>query len=156
VTGALLQLKKHVHWIQPPEQARSGVSPQLEPRRILEICSSLSEAKISGWEDVARIDIRPSKGLVKVTSVSNWEVQLDAANGEILSSASRRSDLIEALHDGSWFGDLAKYGIFFPAGVMLSLGAIAGAYLFLLPWFRGVTRRRNKRVAPITQSSHQA
>lgn len=51
---------------------------------------------------IDRIDIRPDKGMVKFTFKQHYqEVQLDCANGAILSFSKRRSDFIEQLHDGS-------------------------------------------------------
>lgn len=52
--------------------------------------------------ELDRIDARPSKGILKFTFTAHyWEVQLDATNGTPLSVALRRSDFLEALHDGS-------------------------------------------------------
>jgi uncharacterized iron-regulated membrane protein len=140
-TGLLLQVKKDFSWVQPPEQRGSG-APAVAFDSILAACIATPQAGISGWEDVARVDIRPSKSLVKVVSSTGWEVQLDAANGQVLQVAQRRSDLIESLHDGSWFGDWAKRGIFLPVGIALLLLLATGVYLFVLPyWRRRVSRQ---------------
>ena len=40
---------------------------------------------------------------MKVRAKNNWEIQLDLEKGTILKTAFRRSDIIEQLHDGSWF-----------------------------------------------------
>jgi uncharacterized iron-regulated membrane protein len=59
----------------------------------------------------------------------------------VLQTMVRRSDLIESLHDGSWFHDRAKLWIFFPVALAL-LGLWAtGVYLWLLP---ALTRRRRR------------
>jgi hypothetical protein len=50
-----------------------------------------------------------------------------------LQTAYRRSDLMESLHDGSWFHPLAKLWIFLPAGVIVFVLWVTGIYLFLLP-----------------------
>jgi len=63
----------------------------------------------------------------------------------LLQSAYRRSDLIETLHDGSFFHPLVKLGVFFPAAVIVFGLWITGMYLFLLP-FRA--RANKRRVAP--------
>lgn len=56
--------------------------------------------------ELNRIDVRKNKGIAKfVFEEGNWGVQLDGATGEILQIGKRRSDLIENLHDGSFFDD---------------------------------------------------
>ncbi len=51
---------------------------------------------------VDRIDIRPDKGIAKVTFKNHFtEVQLDGYSGEVLSVETRHSDWIEKVHDGS-------------------------------------------------------
>jgi hypothetical protein len=60
----------------------------------------------------------------------------------VLQSTYRRSDLIESLHDGSWFHDRAKLFIWLPAGVVLCGLWGTGLYLWVLPY---LTRRRRKQ-----------
>jgi uncharacterized iron-regulated membrane protein len=141
-SGLLLQLKKQLPWVQPAEQRGSGKVPRIGPERMLEACRGVPEAEVREWADIARVDIRPSRGLVKVTAANGWELQLDAGTGEVLQSAYRRSDLIESLHDGSYFGDGVKLGVFLPAGLGLLLLWGTGVYLFWLPI--GVKWRRKR------------
>ena len=61
----------------------------------------------------------------------------------MLSSTYRRSDLIESLHDGSWFGDLAKYWIFLPNGLILLFLWVSGLYLFWIPF--GAKRKKKRK-----------
>ncbi|GGD32008.1 hypothetical protein GCM10011343_22650 [Flavobacterium orientale] len=52
--------------------------------------------------EIDRIDVRPEKGMVKFTFKSHfYEVQLDGATGELLQIDTRRSDVVEKIHDGS-------------------------------------------------------
>src|SRR5687768_10278318 len=99
-TGILLQLKKHVAWVQPPERRGVGREPTLPPDGLLAACRGVPEAGVRGWEDIDRVDLRPDRGVYKVTARNNWEVQVDARTGEVLQVAYRRSDVIESLHDG--------------------------------------------------------
>ena len=140
-TGLLLQLKKQVDWIQPPTQRGSSEAPGLGFERILELTRAVPEAQVESWDDIDRLDVRPTSGVVKVRCKNRWEVQFDSASGEILSSTYRRSDLIESLHDGSWFGDGVKLYLFLPVGVILLGLWITGVYLWLLPYLR---RRQRK------------
>lgn len=141
-TGILLQLKKDVDWVQPPEQRRSSREPTVSFDVILESCRTVPEAEIESWKDVNRVDVRPSKGIIKVRAKNSYEVQLDQQTGEVLQVAYRRSDTIEAIHDGSWFHDVAKLWVFLPAAVILLVLWITGMYLFVLPYWVRFRRRR--------------
>jgi uncharacterized iron-regulated membrane protein len=142
-TGLLLHFKKQIAWIQPPEHRGAGGDPAVPFDVILERCRTVPQAGIQSWEDVHRIDVRPGRGMLKVTANSGWEVQLDAADGRVLQAAFRRSDVIEALHDGSWFHDAVQMWIFVPAGAGLAVLLATGLYLFLLPILRRRWRRRH-------------
>jgi hypothetical protein len=88
---------------------------------------------------------------------SRWEVQVDLESGEVLQVAYRRSDLLESLHDGSWFHDRAKLWVFLPVGfVVLGLWG-TGIYLFFLPhavrWSRGRSKPASPTGAPHSQDS---
>jgi uncharacterized iron-regulated membrane protein len=133
-TGILLQLKKQLPFVQPNEQRGAATSNTISLGTLLDSARTVSHAGIREWDDIDRIDVRPSKGLIKVIGLSRWEVQLDAGTGAILQTSYRRSDLIEQLHDGSWFHDLAKLGIFLPSGIIVLGLWITGMYLWLLPY----------------------
>lgn len=136
VSGLLLHLKKDVAWIQPPERRGAASAPTLPLDSALAACRTVPEAGVAGWDDVQRIDVRPSRGMMKVIAKSGWEIQVDAATGAVLQAAYRRSDLLEGLHDGSYFHDGVKRWIFLPAGVALLVLWVTGILLFLQPRLR--------------------
>jgi uncharacterized iron-regulated membrane protein len=140
LTGLLLQVKKQVAWVQPPEQKTNAPAPAVPWERILEIARSVPEAGIGGWHDIDRVDMRPGKGMAKVLSKSRWELQIDIRDGSILQSAYRRTDVIEDLHTGAWFSDGAKLWIFLPAALIVTLLWGTGVYLALVHY--QVTARR--------------
>lgn len=143
-SGLLLQVKKQLPWVQPPTQKGEARVPILSFQQILDVARAQPEANIGGWDDIERLDIRPSKGIVKVKSNSSWELQIDTRSGAVLSTKYRRSDWIESLHDGSWFGDGAKLWVFLPNGLVL-LGLWAtGIYLWCLPVFQKRANRRRR------------
>ena len=142
-TGILLLLKKDVEWIQPPTQAGSMSEPGLSFDRILEVARTVPEAEIRSWDDIERVDVRPFNGMLKVRAMNRWEIQLDATTGAILQVAYRRSDLIESLHDGTFFHDKAKLWVLLPNAVVLLGMWLTGIYLFLLP-YRARRRRRQR------------
>lgn len=149
-TGLLLQVKKQVAWVQPTEMKGTPGEPQVSLAAVFAAARSRPEAGIQSWTDIDRIDVRPGKGLIKVIGNSRWEVQIDQGTGEVLKTAYRRSDLMESLHDGSWFHDAAKLWIFLPSGVIVFALWITGIYLFLLP-IR--SRRARSRGGSLNKSS---
>ena len=62
-SGPVLQLKKDVHWIQPATQRGIGTLPQSSFGDILEAAQSVEAAAITGWQDIDRLDVRPSRGM---------------------------------------------------------------------------------------------
>lgn len=141
-TGVILQLKKDWSWVQPPTVRGSGQELALSFDDVLEAVKGVPEAEVAGWDDVDRLDVRPGRGMLKVRANNRWEVQLDAADGTVLQVAYRRSDLIESLHDGSWFDDRAKLWVFLPTAFVALVLWFTGMYLWLLPH---LVRRRRKR-----------
>lgn len=142
-SGLLLQVKKQVPWVQPPEQRTPVSTPGVAWDVILAAAQAMPEAGVTGWEDIDRLDVRPAKGILKVITTSRWEAQLALADGAVLQVAYRRSDLIEQLHDGSFFGDGAKLWLFLPSGMVLLGLWGTGIYLWVLPW---LTKRKRARL----------
>ncbi len=140
LSGLVLQVKKQWDWVQPPTQRGTGTEPVLELPDILDVASRVPGAGIDGWPDIDRLDVRPGRGLVKVRPVDGPEIQIDLGTGAVLQVAERRSDLIESLHDGTFFGgDVGKLGIFLPSGIALLI--LWGTGLWLL-WAPVLRRRR--------------
>jgi len=138
VTGLLLQLKKQISWIQPSEQRGVDNEPAISLAQVLEVCRNVSKAEVRSWADIHRVDVRPSQGILKVSAKNNFEIQIDTQTGKVLQVAYRRFDMIEAIHDGSWFHKWVKLGGFLPAALILLLLWMTGMYLFCLPM---ITRR---------------
>jgi len=144
VTGITLQLKKDVAWIQPPTQIGSSQELSISFDTILSTAKAVPQTNISSWDDVDRLDVRPGKGMLKVRGKNRWEVQIDTKTGDVIQVAYRRSDLIESIHDGSFFHDSFKRWLFLPAGLILFGLWGTGIYLFLLPHMNNRKRRRDK------------
>ena len=133
-SGLLLQLKKEWSWVQPRELRGTGTAPVLDLEGILAAVKAVPDLGVRGWDDVNRLDVRPGRGIVKVWLHSGWEVQVDLGSGTVLQSAYRRSDLIESIHDGSFFaGDWSKLGLFLPVGVVLLVLLLSGLWMFVVP-----------------------
>jgi len=154
-TGILLLLKKDVAWIQPPTQRGTTSAPSVSFERILDVARRVETAGIEDWSDVDRLDVRPSKGIVKVRAKhSRVEVQIDTATGRVLQVAERRSDVIESLHDGSFFHDKVKLFVFLPCATVLLGLWFTGIYLFFLPHWVKAKKRRAARSAQPDRPSH--
>lgn len=143
-SGVVLQLKTESAWIQPPTQQGTGTELLLPWDQVLEVTKGVPEARVESWADIDRLDVRPSKGMLKVRCKNRWEVQIDTSSGKVLSSTLRRSDWIESIHDGSWFHDSFKLWVFLPTGLILCGLWVTGVYLWLLPH---LVRRRRKTSA---------
>jgi len=147
LSGLLLQLKKNWSWIQPPTQ-RGSVSnaPAIDWATLLNAARSVSETTVKDWADIDRLDVRPERGIVKVQTKDRWEIQIDLGSGEVLQTAYRRSDLIESIHDGSWFHESARLGVFLPSAIVVLGLWVTGLALFFLPiWTKRTNRRRRER-----------
>ena len=138
-SGIMLQLKKQSNWIQPNVEVTSSSKP-IMLQSYLDAVSTVKEANISSWDDIERIDIRPDKGIAKIKSKNNWEIQIDIETTEIYAKNYRRSDIIESIHDGSFFSEVVKYGWFLPSGILLLILSLTGIYMFFIP----ILRRRKK------------
>lgn len=140
-TGILLLLKKDIEWLQPPvaPASHTGIS-RVQVDALIEAASRAAEQPL-GWDDIDRIDVRPSDGIAKVITDQLIEYQVDLHTLEVLSTGYRGADLIEKLHDGTFFADLAKYLLMMPSGIALLILWATGVYLFFLTHLQ---RRRKK------------
>ena len=144
--GLLLMLKKEIAWIQPPTEKgiERNVVPEMAINELFEIAEGIPELAITDWSELSRVDVKPGKGSIKFLAANNWEAQIDTTTGEILQVTFRRSDIIESLHDGSFFADWVKLYIFFPSGIVLLVLWGTGIYLFFLPHWKKWQKRRKK------------
>ena len=132
-TGILLLLKKDLEWIQPSSAKTSGLPLQVSFEDVLINLKQVDTLKVQSWKDVSRLDVRPKNSLIKIRLKNQYEVQMDGHTGEILKVSFRRSDVIESLHDGSWFFEGAKLGIVLPISILLLVLLVTGLVLFLIP-----------------------
>jgi hypothetical protein len=111
----------------------------LRPSEIVAI-GEQEMVKLGEDSEVDRIDIRPDKGTAKVTFKKHFtEVQVDGYSGEVLSIATRHSDWIEKVHDGSIvdFYTTGDEGAKLTYSTLVSIGLIllacSGFYLWYYP-----------------------
>lgn len=155
-SGILLQVKKQSDWIQPPTQkglqAQKGytLAPSVEFERILSIAKSIPALEVTSWQQIDRLDVRPSKGIIKIQARNHWEAQIDSETGAVLWVAYRRSNTIESIHDGSWFAEEAKLWVFLPSAIALLIMWCSGAIL-LYTTLKSRYRKRRTRQAHFKQ-----
>lgn len=155
-TGVLLLLKKEFEWIQPSTIKGQGTHPTLSFAEMLNNLNKHPKIHNITWQDIKRIDVRPSKGIIKVQLKEQVEVQMDQQSGEILKIQLRRSDVIEAIHDGSYFSDFTKYWVFLPSAILLFILWVTGIYLFAvteLSKYRSRRKQHNKAIPKHTLSN---
>ena len=149
VSGIVLQVKKQFDWVQPPTQTGSTKTVSLSFDRVLATAKSIEQLQVSDWQDIDRLDVRPNKGVIKILSVNHWEAQIDASSAKVLQVAYRRSDTIEAIHDGSWFAKGAKLWVFLPAALLLFVMWGSGCvllYTTLKSKYKGRIIKRTRRI----------
>lgn len=151
-SGLLLQVKKEFAWIQPPSQQASNNAPSLTFEAILNALKQAPQANLLEWQDIDRLDVRPAKGIIKVQGKNRWEVQLDAQSGEVLQVAFRRSDTIEAIHDGSWFFEGAKLWLFLPAAILLFILWVTGLVMLVTTLKSKYRKNKYQKIAAANQS----
>jgi hypothetical protein len=117
---------------------------------VLHAVKQVPEVSLNSWDDIDRLDVRPTKGIIKVRGKNHWEVQLNAQNGDVLQVAYRRTDTIEAIHDGSWFFEGAKLWLFLPAALLLFVLWVTG--LVMLYTTMKSKYRKNKFRQPLNNS----
>ncbi|WP_448212754.1 PepSY domain-containing protein [Colwellia sp. MEBiC06753] len=142
ITGILLLVRKEFAVLQPPTQKGINTLPSISFEQILSQAKTVEQAKVNSWDDIDRLDVRPSKGVIKVRTNSSWEIQLDSSNGQILQVAYRNSEFIESLHDGTYFQKYANLWLMLPVAIVLFVLWLTGMYLFFLPYFKKWQRNR--------------
>lgn len=144
LSGLFLQVKKEFNWIQPATQTGSAVGASLSFDEILASARAIPQMEVQQWTDIDRLDVRPDDGVIKIRGINGWETQIDAHNASVLHVGQRRSDVIESLHDGSWFHDEAKLWIFLPTAIVVTILWITGIYLLCVPYLAKWKNRKRK------------
>ncbi|EAZ79189.1 PepSY domain-containing protein [Algoriphagus machipongonensis] len=140
ITSVLLAWKKKVELLPPTTKTKSELKENwISPTEMIQIAQSVMDS-LGESREVDRIDIRPDKGIAKVTFKTHFtEVQVDGYTSEVLSVDTRHSDWIEKVHDGSiidyyWTGEEgAKLTYSTLTSLGLILMSISGFYLWYFP-----------------------
>lgn len=140
VTSILLAWKKKVELLPPTTKSISEIKENwISPSEMIFVAQGVMDS-LGESAEVDRIDIRPDKGIAKVTFKTHFsEVQVDGFSGEVLSVDTRHSDWIEKVHDGSiidFYADSDEtskliYSTLTSIGLILM--SLSGFYLWYFP-----------------------
>lgn len=152
VTGLLLAWKKHSGGKILPN-THKGTSTDRKEWLSLDSLETLAIQALGAHfphlnPEVDRIDVRPSKGVLKFRFTEHYyEVQMDCTTGKVMHIEKRFSDLFEQIHDGSivdkWLnikGDWFKLTYANIAALSLLTFTITGFWL----WYGPKLMRKNK------------
>lgn len=149
ITGLLLGLKKQTGLLPPTMKGTSNNAEKwLSLDSIQSVAVRYASQTLQKSAAIDRIDIRPAKGTAKIVFARHFtELQLDCTTGAILSVETRRSDIIEKIHDGSILdflvgtdNDPIKVIYTFCASAGLILLSVSGFWL----WYNPKKMKRQK------------
>jgi len=141
ITALVLMMKEQSNCVQSSTVRGGETTPTVLFETILDSVKAASGGSVTTWDDINRIDVRPSKGVAKVQLEDLREIQIDLATGEVLQAAVRCSDCIEDIHTGGYFGYRVKFGVLFVVVLLMFIQIITGIYL----WLRVIVKNAQKR-----------
>jgi uncharacterized iron-regulated membrane protein len=154
VTGLVLQFKGRSEWIQPETHsgAEGGAAEFITIERLLEVVWAQEHPGFEQLADVSRIDLRPDKRVYKVLSEHGQaELQVCAVTGSVLNVSWRPSDLVESIHDGSFFGGWVYDWVMPATAIGLVFLCLSGFWIWIQPKVR--KRRARRRRAEAARAS---
>ena len=142
-SGILLLLKKDAQWLQPAVVAASHTGASDVRVDALFDAASAAAARPLRWDEIDRIDVRPADGIAKVVTDDALEYQVDLHTLDVLSTGHRGADIVEQIHDGSFFASWVKYVVMIPSGAALLILWLTGMYLFFMTLLKKNSKKRD-------------
>lgn len=136
VTGLFLLQKKQHEWIQPATRTgqEGATADFVSMQRVFDAVLDCNHPDFPAVSAIDRIDFRPGKRVHKVRSKTRHaEIQIDAVTGKVLNIATRPSDFLEQLHDGSVLGEWMHGKVMPGVAVANIILVVSGLYLWLGP-----------------------
>ncbi len=149
MTGFLLLIKKKSDWIQPSTQrgAEGEAGDFITLQRLFDVLWTQNHPDFASVKDIERVDFRPGKRVFKIHSEHHHaEIQVCAVTGKVLSVSWRLSDLLENIHDGSFFAAWFHNWIMPGVSAGLPFLVLSGWWIWLDPKVRKRRNKRRKRV----------
>ncbi|MGE0002833.1 MAG: PepSY domain-containing protein [Fimbriimonadaceae bacterium] len=146
VTGFFLALKSELEWMRPPtRKLESGqdLAAAIHPSEALNAGLDVGIAQLASLDDVDRFEYHSDAHVYKILSKDGYhEVQVDAANGDVLSVGKRNDQLTEDIHDLRFFHpQLRKFMLPVVAAGLFTLG-VTGVVMYFVPVVRRWKYRR--------------
>lgn len=140
VTGFLLANKARLAWMRPPAQPGAPYETLAEVINIEQAVNAafaLGDPRLQKPSDIDRVDYRPKQNIFKIVSKEGYlEVQVDGKTGQVVSKAFRTDQLVEDIHDLSFFADWL-HAYWLPVVAILLLGlALSGVGIYFVPVVR--------------------
>lgn len=140
VTGFFLAMKDRFAFMRPPVQEAAKLERAqdiLPVAQVLQVAFDAGHPELAEIGHVDRVDYRPKDNVFKVVSKDGYrEVQVDGTQGKVVSDAFRNDQLMEDIHDMSFFADL-MHGYLLPlVALFLCFLSISGIVIFLTPIVR--------------------
>lgn len=148
VTGFLLSLKGEIAWMRPPVGKAEKVKSLAEVVSLDVVTQSalaVGRPDLRSVDDIDRIDYRPGKNIFKVISAKGYsEVQVDGKTGQVVAVGNRNDQLVEDIHDLSFFDERLRTTVSPVIAVALAMMAVSGVVIWTVPIFR---RRKHAQSA---------
>lgn len=103
ITGLLLGWKKNINLLP---KTKNGTNIEANTwaslDKIQNVAQQFAKDSLRLSNEIDRIDIRPQKGVAKIVFTEHFtELQIDCTSAKVISISTRKSDIIEKIHDGS-------------------------------------------------------
>ncbi len=148
-TGFLLAIKGNVDWMRPASQKGGEVSSLSDVVGVgvaLESAYGVGLAELKSDKDIDRFEYHSDKNIYKIISTKGYhEVQIDGADGKVLSVGKRNDQLSEDIHDLSFFADAAHAWVLPWVAVCLFFLGLSGVVMFFVPVYRRWQYRKGNR-----------
>ena len=148
ITGFFLAMKDRFSFMRPPVQEAVALERAMDilpVAEVLDIAFAKGYPELNEIGDVDRVDYRPKDNVFKVVSNEGYrEIQVDGVKGTIVSDAFRNDQLMEDIHDMSFFADL-MHGYLLPTvALALTFLSLTGIGIFFTPILRRWRFRHKK------------
>jgi hypothetical protein len=147
-TGLLLAWKKKADWLQPPTQKGASLESASQISSLDKIASAVFAKgipELKSLDDIDRFELHTGKGVFKITSKTGYhEVQVHAGTAEVLSVSKRNDQMVEDIHDLSFFNEGFRETVLPVVALCLITLGISGIIMFFTPIYRRWQFNRTK------------